>query len=452
MAPQALIVHKDRNAAEAKREMLSSCGYHCTIAGGWDEAVALLDSNSPGPALLVLERSAIKPRIFRSSEALVSITTFDELDTAAQFRKAEGNYPVGAAKPLLQSRADSRGNPPLPPAWLGMVGASAALMESSALMKRAARSEASILLHGESGTGKELAARAIHASSPRGARAFVAVDCAALPENLLEAELFGYEKGAYTGAMAAKPGLMEMADGGTLFLDEVGEMPVGFQVKLLRALQEKEHRRLGGTGMIKFDARIVTATNRDLHKRVKEGAFREDLLFRLDVIPIRLPPLRERRGDVPILADWFLASYCERDTGMPKSFDPEVLDIFESYTWPGNIRELQNVVRRMCVMAEGSIITKRELPTELLPTHDHSLGLFADTAADIESCELGFSAAKTQYLNLFEASYLRGTLDRHGGNVSRAAESAGVDRKTFYRLLRKHRMEPERFRGQSACG
>ncbi len=454
MAPQALIVHKDRTAAEAEKQVLASCGYHCTIAGGFDEALALLGSDRNGPALVVLERSAIEaaqPRIFQSSEAVVAITTFDALDAAAQFLKTEGNHSVGTAKSLSQSLGDSRAKPP-PPSWLGMVGASAALTEASTVMKKAARSEAGILLYGESGTGKELAAKAIHSSSPRGARAFVPVDCAALPENLLEAELFGYEKGAYTGAMTPKPGLMEMADGGTLFLDEVGEMPLGFQAKLLRALQEKEHRRLGGTRTIKFDARIVAATNRDLHKSVKEGAFREDLLFRLDVIPIRLPPLRERHGDVHLLADWLLDSYCERETDIPKSFDPAVLDILESYTWPGNIRELQNVVRRMCVMVEGSLITTRDLPAELLPNQDHSSGVFAETASDIESCELAFSAAKTQYLNLFEASYLRGTLDRHGGNVSQAAEAAGVDRKTFYRLLRKHRMEPERFRTHRACG
>jgi two-component system response regulator AtoC len=340
-----------------------------------------------------------------------------------------------------------RAVPPLQ-AWQGVVGKSAALNAVWALMLRAARSEASILLHGESGTGKELAAKAIHAGSHRATRAFVAVDCAALPENLLEAELFGYEKGAYTGAMMPKPGLMEVADGGTLFLDEVGELPLAFQAKLLRALQEKEHRRLGATRTIKFDARIVAATNRDLHQSVKKGEFREDLLFRLDVIPIRLPPLRERQGDVPVLANWFLETYSKPDSGITKSFDAEVLSIFESYSWPGNVRELQNVVRRMCVMVDGAIITKHDLPPEILSPLERPAEVFADTTAvPIESRELGFSAAKTQYLNLFEASYLRSTLDRYSGNVSRAAEAAGVDRKTFYRMLRKHRMEPERFRG-----
>jgi two-component system, NtrC family, response regulator HydG len=374
-----------------------------------------------------------------------SVTNFDPVDLAAQLLQGQADNAAGSVKPFLQSPANKYSEQP-PPTWLGMVGRSEALNAAAAVLQKAARSEASILLLGESGTGKELAAKAIHMSSRRAEQPFIAVDCAALLENLLEAELFGYEKGAYTGAIAAKPGLMEMADGGTLFLDEVGELPLAFQVKLLRALQEKEHRRVGGTKVIKFDARIVAATNRDLHKSVKAGEFREDLLFRLSVIPIHLPSLRERQGDVHLLANWFLKVYCEPDSGATKTFDPEVLRAFESYSWPGNVRELQNVVRRMCVMVDGPTITMREVPAELLSTPDDASGLFAETAAGLESCELTFSAAKTQYLNLFEASYLRRTLERHAGNVSMAAEAARVDRKTFYRLLRKHRMEPERFR------
>ncbi len=398
MAPQELIVQKDRTTAEDGEELFAS-----------------------------------------------SVTNFDPVDAAAQLLSGQADNAVGKAKPFLHSFESKHAEQP-PPAWLGMVGRSETLNAASALMRKAARSVASILLYGESGTGKELAAKAIHMSSRRADHPFIAVDCAALPENLLEAELFGYEKGAYTGAIAAKPGLMEMADGGTLFLDEVGELPLSFQVKLLRALQEKEHRRIGGTKVIKFDARIVAATNRDLHKSVKEGEFREDLLFRLNVIPIRIPPLRERQGDVQLLANWFLKIYCEPDTGATKTFEPEVLRAFESYSWPGNVRELQNVVRRMCVMVDGPTITMREVPAELLSTPDDASRVFVETATGIESCELAFSAAKTQYLNLFEASYLKSTLDRHAGNVSRAAEAARVDRKTFYRLLRKHRMEPERFR------
>ena len=235
------------------------------------------------------------------------------------------------------------------------------------------------------------------------------MDCASLPESLLEAELFGYEKGAFTGAVATKPGLMESADRGTLFLDEVGELPFSLQAKLLRALQEKEHRRVGGTQNIKFDVRVIAATNRDLHQCVKEGTFREDLLFRLDVIPIRLPPLREREGDVTLLANYFLEKYAEADTGMTKIFDPEVLRFFESYPWPGNVRELQNVVRRMCVLAEGSVITMCDLPKELLPSDDEECSPLAANSM-IAPLKLGFMEAKRHCLNLFEAAYRNGYL------------------------------------------
>ena len=334
--------------------------------------------------------------------------------------------------------------PPQSSTALGILGESAALHETLELAHKAARSDANILLCGESGTGKELAAQAIHTNSPRAAHPFVAVDCASLPESLLEAELFGYEKGAFTGAIGKKPGLMELAHHGTLFLDEVGEMPISLQAKILRALQEKEHRRVGGTQTVQFDLRVLAATSRDLQQRVKEGTFRKDLLFRINVIPIRLPPLREREGDVSLLAAYLLDKYCEVDTGMTKRFDSGVVHALERYSWPGNVRELQNVVRRMCVMAEGELITMRDLPEELVSGGDQFFS--AETEAKIESCELTFVEAKRRCLNLFEADYVRGVLDRHAGNVSRSSEAADVDRKTFYRLLRKHHLQPHAFR------
>jgi len=321
------------------------------------------------------------------------VAKFGPVKTAAHLSQADSHHTAGE-RGFFASSFAAKLDQALP-ASFGMVGTSDALNTTSALMQKAARSEASILLHGESGTGKELAAKAIHAHSPRAARPLLPVDCAALPENLLEAELFGYEKGAFTGALTAKPGLIEMADGGTLFLDEVGELPIGLQPKLLRALQEQEYRRVGGTRTISFDARIVAATNRDLSRRVKEREFREDLFFRLNVIPIQLPPLRERYGDMRLLANWFLRSYCERDTGMTKTFDEEVLRIFDSYPWPGNIRELQNVVRRMSVLSEGSLITTRDLPAEMSQPPGRSSGSFQEKAARFESGELAFGAAKT---------------------------------------------------------
>ncbi len=232
---------------------------------------------------------------------------------------------------------------------------------------------------------------------------------------------------------------------GPLFFDEIGELPVSLQAKLLRALQEKEHRRVGGTHNITFDVRVIAATNRDLQQRVKEGKFREDLLFRLNVIPIRLPPLRERDGDVALLANYFLDQYAEADTGIPKIFDSEVLRFFEGCPWPGNIRELQNVVRRMSVLSEKVVITTGDLPKEMLSS-DRERSLSPASATPVEPSGMSFLEAKRQYLGRFEAAYLRSILDRHTGNISRAAEAAEIDRKTFYRLLRKHNMQPLGFR------
>lgn len=380
---------------------------------------------------------------------VVAVTTFDTLDAAVNALKGNGagtaiDQVIAHRELLLQALGLSR-TPPLPtPAAWGFVGAIPALKETLELAQKAARSEANILICGESGTGKELVAQAIHKHSRRAGRPFVAVDCASLPESLLEAELFGYEKGAFTGALRTKPGLMELAHRGTLFLDEVGEMPLNLQAKLLRALQEKEHRRVGGTQTIHFDVRVLSATSRDLLQHAKEGKFRQDLFFRLNVIPIRMPPLRERAGDVRLLAQYFLEQYGQLDTGMRKSFDADVLRVLESYPWPGNVRELQNVVRRLCVLTEGSVITRRDLPEELLSNGEQSGS--STTAAPLESCELPFIEAKRRYVNRFEATYVRGVLDRAAGNVSKAAEAAGVDRKTFYRLLRKHRLQPRAFR------
>jgi two-component system response regulator AtoC len=452
MAPRALILHCDRKTAEAGREVLDSSGYRSVVATDFGEAMALLESERPQLLLLDSNATAINsPPLCENNGrgAVVAVAAFDSLQAAVSALKEHGagsavDRAIPYPKLLLQSFGCGHATLPIA-SPLGVVGASPALKESVELARKAARSEASILLSGESGTGKELAARTIHSNSSRAARAFVPVDCASLPESLLEAELFGYEKGAFTGAVATKPGLMESADHGTLFFDEIGELAVSLQAKLLRALQEKEHRRVGGTNNIRFDVRVIAATNRDLQQRVKEGKFREDLLFRLNVIPIRLPPLRERDGDVALLANYFLDQYAEADTGISKIFDSEVLRFFEGCPWPGNIRELQNVVRRMSVLSEKVVITTGDLPKEMLSS-DRERSLSPASATPVEPSGMSFLEAKRQYLGRFEAAYLRSILDRHTGNISRAAEAAEIDRKTFYRLLRKHNMQPLGFR------
>jgi transcriptional regulator with PAS, ATPase and Fis domain len=310
------------------------------------------------------------------------------------------------------------------------------------LVRKAARSEANVLVLGESGTGKELVARAIHANSPRAQYPFVPVDCASLPENLLESELFGHEKGAFTGAAAMKPGLMETADRGTLFLDEIGELPQGLQAKLLRAIQERRIRRVGGTREIAVDVRVVSATNRNLRELAARGEFREDLFYRINVIDIVLPPLRDRKGDVTLLAYIFLRNFTEGREG-PRGFTAEALELLEAYDWPGNIRELRNVVERACALADADMISPADFPAHLAAQSRRSAESSPPSpsqAADDDTLKLTLKEAKERWIGQLEASYVAEVLRREGGNVSQAARAAGVDRKTLHRLLNKHRV------------
>jgi two-component system, NtrC family, response regulator HydG len=320
-----------------------------------------------------------------------------------------------------------------------IIGTSPAMTQVFELVKKAARSEANILVVGESGTGKELIARAIHANSPRAAQAFVPVDCASLPEQLLESELFGHEKGAFTGAVRNKLGLMEVAHHGTLFLDEIGELPPTLQVKLLRALQERQVRRVGGTALVDVDVRLVSATNRDLREAVARGQFREELFYRVNVIAITLPPLRERAGDVQLLAHAFLKKYGQgRITGI----DADAMKTLEAYGWPGNVRELQNIIERACALTEGEVVTRRDLPEHVLVPAAPPAGAMPGVPGEALTVvgEMPLKDAKERWLGILEAAYLRDLLDRHDGNISAAAKSAGIDRKTFHRLSNKYRL------------
>jgi two-component system response regulator AtoC len=247
----------------------------------------------------------------------------------------------------------------------GIIGASASIVEVFSVIERVADTPTTVLVTGESGTGKELVARALHESSSRRDRPFIKVNCAAIPKDLMESELFGHERGAFTGAVTSKPGRFELASGGTLFLDEIGEIPVEMQVKLLRVLQESEFERVGGVRTLRVDVRLVAATNRDLRKEIAQGGFREDLFYRLNVVPIALPALRERRGDVPLLVEHFLAKFNARLKKGLVGVEPEALELLTSYAWPGNIRELENVIERAVLFADGARIRSQDLPHEV---------------------------------------------------------------------------------------
>jgi len=284
-----------------------------------------------------------------------------------------------------------------------------------------------VLVVGESGTGKELVARAIHTHSPRANGPFVAVNCTALTESLLESELFGHAKGAFTGAVASKRGIFEEAQGGTVFLDEIGDVAGKMQAQLLRVLQEGEIRRVGGTEAIQVDVRVVAATNRELEDEVKAARFREDLYFRINVVTIRLPPLRERPSDIPLLVDHFLAKYAARERRNDAGVAPVAMAMLQKYAWPGNVRELENVIERALALSKDGVILPSDLPAEI--GHEAAAGASPSTGGGLVDDRPTLAELERRYIDLI----LRET----GGNKKRAAEILGIDRRTLYRTLER---------------
>ena len=316
-----------------------------------------------------------------------------------------------------------------------LLGASKAMRELMQLIARAARGTATVLIRGESGTGKELIARAIHAQGPRSSRQLVKIHCAALPESLLESELFGYEKGAFTGAAARKPGRVELAQGGTLFLDEIGDVPLGMQVKLLRVLQERELTRLGGTQTIKVDVRVVAATHRDLEAMVNNGQFREDLLYRLAVLPLFIPPLRARREDIDELAHRFCALHGEANGRPDAALSRAAVDILREQPWPGNVRQLQNFVERLIVLSDGPLIGEDDVRRELA-REGALLGSAPPAGASRSSDE--HPATLESRRREAEKRAISAALESAMHNRTLAARLLGVSRRTLYNKLEEH--------------
>jgi two-component system NtrC family response regulator len=302
-------------------------------------------------------------------------------------------------------------------AFEGMVGSSPQMQEVFSKIRKVAGSDVSVLIAGESGTGKELVARAIHALSNRKGHPFIVINCGAIPENLLESELFGHERGSFTGAHTLRKGRIELVQGGTLFLDEIGELPLGLQVKLLRFLQEQVIERVGGREQIRVDTRVVAATNRDLNEGMKNGNFREDLYYRLSVVTIQLPPLRERQGDITVLSRAFLRRYAEENKRKLGGFTSEAIDALESYAWPGNVRELENKIKRAVVMAESTKVSPEDLEMEY---GEHRQEVSLQEAREALEREMVLRA-----------------LARNQDNMSRTAEDLGISRPTLYELVEK---------------
>jgi DNA-binding NtrC family response regulator len=321
----------------------------------------------------------------------------------------------------------------------GIVGRSERMQAVFRLVDQVAPARSTVLITGESGTGKELVARAIHEQSPRSQKPFVTVNSSNIPSELLESELFGHTRGAFTGAVAAKKGLFEVADGGSIFLDEIGDLPPETQARLLRVLQEREFTPLGDTVPRRVDVRIVAATNVDLKEAVRQGGFREDLYYRLAVVPIELPPLRERREDVIALAQHFIRKYAEENgREVSEAVAPEVLAMLEAYTWPGNVRELENVIERAVVIAPGTEITRECLPTEIADPR-HSLG--AATSAGAGSIDVSRGIDFYDEVRRFEVDIIRRALEQTGGHQSRAARMLGMNATTLNSKIKTYNIQ-----------
>ncbi len=318
--------------------------------------------------------------------------------------------------------------------FANLIGGSTTMRRIYTIIEKIAPTDATVIVEGESGTGKELIASAIHEKSKRNKRPFVVFDCSAVAENLIESELFGHEKGSFTGATSMRHGAFELADGGTIFLDEIGELSLDLQPKLLRVLESRTIKRVGGDRPINVDVRVVAATNRNLEAEVKKGNFREDLFYRLNVVPIYLPPLRKRKDDIPMLIDSFIEE--ANKVNLEKTVEgvqAGAMEILMSYDWPGNVRELKNSISRMLSFMDGTKITAEDIPERIrLP--------IAKAELDIRD-DLGFKDAKEQWIASFEKQYLIEALKRNHYNISAAAKEAGIDRKSVQRLIRKYNIQ-----------
>jgi DNA-binding NtrC family response regulator len=451
---QILIVEDDKVARELLDEILRGEGHAVDALPSGDEAVAragkkdydlvisdvrLGDSASGFDVLKSFQERATETPV-------ILITAFGDVTGAmAAIQKGAYDYVskpfnVGELKLtvaralertrlLEENRAARAREGDKPPRIESIVGAAPAMLDVYKMVARVAPTMSTVLVVGESGTGKELVARAIHTHSPRASGPFVAVNCTALTESLLESELFGHAKGAFTGAVASKRGIFEEAQGGTVFLDVIGDVNAKMQAQLLRVLQEGEIGRVGGTEAIQVDVRVVAATNRELEDEVKAGRFREDLYFRINVVTIRLPPLRERPSDIPLLVEHFLAKYAARERRADAGVAREASALLSRYAWPGNVRELENVIERALALSKDGVILPSDLPPEIAHEAEQAAGAAAAAGGGIVDDRPTLAELERRYIELI----LRET----GGNKKRAAEILGIDRRTLYRTLER---------------
>lgn len=440
-----LIVDDDRDHAEASADGLAVAGFECVVATSAQAAMRHLEERSfdvvlvdlvmhDGTGLEVLRHAKAR----RPETEVIVVTGYPSYETAVEALQ-EGAYdyidkPVNLQilrakinralerQRLVQETVELRMELDKKYGLEGIVGNSPAMQKVFETIKLVAPTDSTVLITGESGTGKELVARSLHQNSSRRSGHFVPINCASLPENLLESELFGHEKGAFTGAIHTRKGRFEYATGGTLFLDEIGDMPLPLQAKFLRALEYGEVTRIGSNEPIRVNVRIITATHRDLEQLIKEGRFREDLFFRINVVRIELPPLRDRREDIPLLVDSFVKEFARAHRKTIKAIAPEVMAAFHAYRWPGNVRELRNAVESMVVLTRDEVLGADDLPRSIAgaPAQAESLG------------------GETVNVEAAERELIQKALVMTQGNREKAAKMLGIGERTLYRKLKKY--------------
>lgn len=474
---QILVVDDEESIRWALRKALEREGYRVELASNGIEGLArtvdpsidlvLMDIKMPGAEGL---ETLTRIKEARPELPVIIMTAFGTLQAAVQAMK-RGAYDYitkpfdfGELTILVQrvfeireltervAQMEALGGRPFD--FGGVVGLCPAMQQIFKLVGKMAASDLTVLIRGESGTGKELLAKAIHYNSRRSARPFVAVNCAAIPRELLESELFGHERGAFTGASALRRGKFELAEGGTIFLDEIGDMDIGLQAKILRVLQERQFERVGGERSLSADVRVIAATNQHLEAAVAQKSFREDLYYRLNVVAITLPPLRERIEDIPLLVNHFLHRFAEEQKQEPKTVPPETLELMLAYRWPGNVRELENAVKRACVLAPTSLILSEHLPAALLAAEEPGACSGRSSFERLLSQGITGELSRVQaerdgqlyahFLAALERPLLLRVLERTGGNQLRAAELLGINRNTLRKKLRELGVAPVR--------
>ena len=465
-----LVVDDDLNLLELIKMRLESAGYEVFAASREEEArqaaqgqnfdLAVLDlqlDHKDGialmeeihlltptlPVVILTAYGSIESAVEAIKRGAYTYLTkpFDPRQILLEIRKAIETSKLASEvkrlKVLLEERYDFK----------NIIAKGKAMQQVLEQVSLIARTDSTVYIYGESGTGKELIARAIHFASPRRDKPFVPINCAAIPETLLESELFGYEKGAFTGAVKSSKGLFTQAHGGTILLDEIGDMPLSIQAKLLRVLQERQFNPIGSQSPIDVDVRVLVATNKDLEEEVRAGKFREDLFFRVHVIPIQLPPLRERKEDIPLLADHFVKKIAQHMKKKISSIDPQAMKKLMIYDWPGNVRELENSIEYACAMSQQNILTedmilpaRGPLFESKKPTKRSQAGLPAENLTPLKEAR-----------GVFEKNYLNQLLEGTSGNITKAAQLAGLYRADLYNLLRKYGISPGRFKGNAAA-